>query len=138
MAQRWDAVAQAINDRLSELDMRPTTLERLAKVSKRTLYELRYNTTQRDRGDNTLAAISSALGLHRDHLDAILNGRDPLPRDKDAPEVLTESESTGRIAMIESNLRLINKRLDSMDDRLDNVAPSVLDGMRKLFDDLNR
>ena len=136
MEQDWDAVARVINDRLAALSMKSATLERLANVSKKTLYELRHNSIVRNRGENTLIAISVALGLHRDHLDAVLKGDKPLPAD--APAVLTESESTSRIAMIENHLQLINERLDSMDTRIDNVAPEVVEGVRKLFDDLNR
>lgn len=55
-----------------------------------------------------------------------------------AAVVITESEATGRIALTENHIRLINERLDSMDDRIDDVTPAVVEGVRRLSADLNR
>lgn len=74
MAEDWDAVATAIDDRLRELPLTVRELARRARVGESTVRELRYNSTQRQRHPGTLRSVSRALEWSEDHLAAVLSG----------------------------------------------------------------
>lgn len=73
--EHWDEVAQAIEQRLAELDMTQQELATHAGVALTTVRELRRNRLPRRRNPRTLAAISEALQLPSAHLDAIARGQ---------------------------------------------------------------
>lgn len=116
MTENWAAVAGAINDRLRVLPMTQTTLHKRAGVAKRTVYELRH-TVVRNRSERTLAAVSVALGWHPNHLDTVLHGEQP-PRTDD-PVVVSDHDVPGLLHSLQHELRLINRRMDSTEDRID-------------------
>src|SRR6266568_927188 len=62
MARDWVAVAEAMKGRLAELDMTQAELVQRSRLAPMTIRELVHNTAQRRRSDQTLAAVSEALG----------------------------------------------------------------------------
>lgn len=112
MAQDWSAVAKAIDARLNELGWRQRELAERAQVSVAIVRELQRHTTQRRRNARTLEALSLALGWHREHLNAVLNGRTPPEPGQDVP--LSPDAVASRLASIESRLRVIEGRLDQL------------------------
>ena len=111
MAQDWSAVAKAIDARLNELGWRQRELAERAQVSVAIVRELQRHTAQRRRNARTLEALSLALGWHREHLNAVLNGRTPQPG-QNVP--LPPDAVASRLASIEARLRGIEGRLDEL------------------------
>lgn len=72
----WDAVADAINERLPELHMTQQDLATTAGVSLTTVRDLRNNRGARRRSPRILGAISTALDLPFGALDAIARGQE--------------------------------------------------------------
>ena len=62
MARDWAAVADAMKSRLADLDMTQADLVQRSRLAPMTIRELLYNSAQRRRSDQTLAALSQALG----------------------------------------------------------------------------
>jgi transcriptional regulator with XRE-family HTH domain len=110
----WAAVAGAVNQQLTELDMSQRELVERSRVSKAIVGEIKNNTVQRRRGARTLEALSLALALHPDHLSAVLDG-DILP-DLGKPVAI---DLPTRLAAIERQLRHIARRLDSVTTRME-------------------
>ncbi|HYZ36189.1 MAG TPA: XRE family transcriptional regulator [Pseudonocardiaceae bacterium] len=106
MAEDWVAVANAINERVNELGWRQRELAQRSHVSQAIVRELQHHTVERRRSARTLEALSVALGWHPQHLAAVLRGRTP-------PE-LGEPVS--------DNSRTVSSRLDSIDERLGEIA----------------
>lgn len=74
MGKDWEAVAAAINARLSELDMTQRELAERSGVSTATLRQLQNNYGPRRRSPRLLAAISETLHWPAGHLAAVLEG----------------------------------------------------------------
>ena len=77
MARDWAAVAAAMKARLTDLDMTQADLVQRSRLAPMTIRELLYNSAQRRRSDQTLAALSRALGWPPGYLQAIAEGRIP-------------------------------------------------------------
>ena len=77
MVRDWAAVAQAMKSRLAELGITQAELIRRSRLAPMTIRELLFNTAQRRRSDQTLAAVSEALDWPRDYLSAVAEGRGP-------------------------------------------------------------
>ena len=111
MVRDWAAVAGAMKARLTDLDMTQAELVQRSRLAPMTIRELLYNSAQRRRSDQTLAALSEALGWPPGHLRAVAEGRDPGDPDAGDP-VLVElaalkgmlSALTGRVDAIERQL----------------------------------
>ncbi|ATE52956.1 MULTISPECIES: hypothetical protein [Actinosynnema] len=73
----WRAVADVVNRRMDALAVRQGELAAEAGVSTAILREIQQGVIARRRGPRTLRAISTALGWHPEHLDAVLHGRVP-------------------------------------------------------------
>ena len=73
--------------------------------------ELLYNTAQRRRSDQTLAALSEALGWPPGHLRAVAEGRDPGDPDAGDP-VLAE------LAALKEMLTTLTCRIDAIERQL--------------------
>jgi transcriptional regulator with XRE-family HTH domain len=111
MARDWAAVAEAIKSRLAELDMTQAELIQRSRLAPMTIRELLYNTAQRRRSNQTLAALSEALGWPSGYLRAVADGRDP--GDPDAGDrVLTE------LAALKEAVTAISSRVDSIEQQL--------------------
>ena len=111
MAKDWDAVAEAMKSRLSELDMTQAELIQRSRLAPMTIRELLYNTAQRRRSDQTLAALSEALGWPAGHLRAVAEGRDPGDPDAGDP-VLAE------LAALKEMLTTLTCRIDAIERQL--------------------
>lgn len=134
MSEDWAAVAQAISQRMSELDINQAELIERSRVSKATVGELYHNSAQRRRSARTLEALSTALEWHPQHLAAVLKGQrvpaigEPVSRsDDDLP---------GRLSAIEYRLAQIETRLGTIDElsgRLEEIHANI-EAMIRLVD----
>jgi hypothetical protein len=111
MAREWAAVAGAMKSRLAELDMTQAELIQRSRLAPMTIRELLFNTAQRRRSDQTLAAVSEALGWPPGYLRAVAEGRDPGDPDAGDP-VLAE------LAALKDSVNVISSRLDAIERRL--------------------
>lgn len=111
MVRDWAAVAEAMKSRLAELDMTQAELIQRSRLAPMTIRELLYNTAQRRRSDQTLTAMSQALGWPPGYLLAVAEGRDPGKPDTCDP-VLTE------LAALKESVTVINSRLEAIERQL--------------------
>jgi transcriptional regulator with XRE-family HTH domain len=111
MAKDWAAVAEAMKSRLAELDMTQAELIQRSHLAPMTIRELLFNTAQRRRSDQTLAALSEALGWPSGYLQAVAEGRDPGDPDANDP-VLAE------LAALKEAVTAINSRIDAIEQQL--------------------
>ncbi|MGH3898807.1 MAG: helix-turn-helix domain-containing protein [Pseudonocardiaceae bacterium] len=137
MAEDWAAVAYAISQRMAELGISQRELIERSQVSKATVGELYHNSAQRRRSARTLEALSTALGWHPRHLDAVLKAR----RAPDLGEPVSRSDEDipGRLAAIEYRLTQIETQLSTINelgDRLNEINANVEAVIR--FVDSNR
>lgn len=132
MAEDWSAVARAINQRMTELGINQRELTERSQVSKAIVGELQNNTVQRRRSERTLEALSVALELHPNHLQAVLSGRIPPQAGEPAAR---EDDVLGRLAVIEHQLREITARLGGIDALTDQVR-EVSENVGKLAESL--
>jgi hypothetical protein len=111
MARDWAAVAQAMKSRLADLDMTQAELIQRSRLAPMTIRELLFNTAQRRRSDQTLSAVSEALGWPPGYLRAVAEGRDPGDLDAGDP-VLAE------LATLKETVNAISSRLDALEQQL--------------------
>jgi len=121
MARNWAAVAEAMKSRLAELDMTQADLIQRSRLAPMTIRELLFNTAQRRRSNQTLAALSAALDWPPGYLQAVAEGRDPGDPDADDP-VLAE------LAALKEAVTTINSRMDAVSSRLDAIERRLADG----------
>ncbi|SES27208.1 helix-turn-helix domain-containing protein [Actinokineospora terrae] len=119
MSEDWAAVARVISGRLRELGWRQRELADRSQVSQAIIRELQYHTVERRRSARTLEALSAALGLHPDHLSAVLQGRVP-SRPDGAPE--DEGQMQSRFDSLELRLTEILERLHDVQVHLHNLG----------------
>lgn len=108
MAKDWDAVARAIQERMTDLDITQTELSQRAGVALMTVRELQHNLKPRRRNPRTLTAMSEALGWPAEHLAAVLAGQNPDDPDTGDP-VLAELDA------LKEQLTAITRRLDALE-----------------------
>ena len=111
MARDWAAVADAMKARLADLDMSQAELVQRSRLAPMTIRELLFNTAERRRSDQTLAALSRALGWPPGHLQAVAEGRDPDDPDADDP-VLSE------LTAMKAALVALTSRIDAIEQQL--------------------
>jgi transcriptional regulator with XRE-family HTH domain len=111
MARDWAAVAAAMKARLTDLDMTQADLVQRSRLAPMTIRELLYNSAQRRRSDQTLAALSGALGWPPDYLQAVAEGRTPDDPDAGDP-VLAELDA------MKDALTALTSRIDAIEQRL--------------------
>lgn len=116
MSEDWAAVAKAINGRVNELGWRQRELAERSQVSQAIVREIQHHVVERRRSARTLESLSTAMGLHPQHLDAVLHGRKPKAPD----EPVTHRETT-----VESRLDSLERRLDDITDRLDDLKTDL-------------
>lgn len=125
MSEDWTAVARVINERVNELGWRQRELAERSNVSQAIVREIQHHVVERKRSPRTLESLSTALGLHPQHLEAVLHGRKPPQVD----EPVTRDETT-----LWSRLDRLERRLDDITDRLDDLKSdltTVVDHVRK-------
>ncbi|MGI8309416.1 helix-turn-helix domain-containing protein [Saccharopolyspora hattusasensis] len=110
MAKDWRAVATAINTRMEQLELTQQEVANRAGVALHTVRELQHNLVERKRTARTLEAMSEALGLPRQHLAAVLDGRTP-------PATSGSSESSG-LDDLYAKLADITQRLEAIERKL--------------------
>jgi transcriptional regulator with XRE-family HTH domain len=121
----WAAVAVAITERVNELGWRQGELAQRSHVSRATVRELQHHVVERRRSARTLEALSTTLGWHPRHLDAVLHRRRP---PEPTEPVTTNSESlVSRMDALERHLSAITDRLDVIQTDL----TTVIDYVRK-------
>jgi transcriptional regulator with XRE-family HTH domain len=111
MTRDWSAVAEAMQGRLAELDMTQAELVQRSRLAPMTIRELLFNSAQRRRSDQTLAALSEALGWPPAYLRAVAEGQTPGDPDADDP-VLAE------LAALKQAVVAITSRLDVIEQQL--------------------
>lgn len=123
MPEDWAAVAKAINERVTELGWRQRELAERSHVSQAIVREIQHRTVERRRSPRTLESLSTALGWHPQHLDAVLHGRTPSAPDPATPEqnVLLSA----RMDALEHRLAEITERLDDLKADLATVIDHV-------------
>jgi len=112
VSEDWAAVAKAINQRVDELGLRQKELAERSHVSLAIVRELQHNLVERRRSPRTLESLSTALGWHPQHLDAVLRGRKP-PEVGD-PVVDLADTLWSRMDRVEERLEDITERLDAL------------------------
>jgi transcriptional regulator with XRE-family HTH domain len=121
----WTAVAEAINERVNELGWRQGELAERSHVSRATVREIQHHIVERRRSARTLEALSTALGWHPQHIDAVLRGRQP-------PELPEPSAKNGE--SLGSRMDTFERHLSAITDRLDAIQAdlaAVIDCVRK-------
>jgi transcriptional regulator with XRE-family HTH domain len=108
----WAAVAEAINERVNELGWRQGELAERSHVSRATVRELQHHIVERRRSARTLEALSTTLGWHPQHIDAVLRGR--RPPEPTEPVTRNEESPWSRMDAFERQLSDITERLDAI------------------------
>ena len=111
MPEDWEAVAEAINERVTELGWRQRELAERSHVSPAIVREIQRHTIERRRSSRTLESLSVTLGWEPQHLDAILKGHRPLTPAKP----------------VAGNREPASPRLDTIERRLDEITQLLLD-----------
>jgi hypothetical protein len=107
----WAAVANAINERVSELGWRQRELAERSQVSPAIVREIQRHTVERRRSPRTLESLSVTLGWPPQHLEAVLKGHGPSAAGQ---PVAGSNETPG-------------SRLDTIGRRLDDITQLLLD-----------
>jgi transcriptional regulator with XRE-family HTH domain len=113
VARDWQAVADAINTRLAELEMTQQELATRSGVSVSTLRQLQRGVEKR-RGERTLADVSEALRLAPGHLAAVADGRASLPVAGE-PE---DEQALGELPKLRHAVEELSERLEAVERRL--------------------
>ncbi|MQA12465.1 MAG: XRE family transcriptional regulator [Pseudonocardiaceae bacterium] len=123
MSEDWAAVAKAINERVTELGWRQRELANRSHVSQAIVREIQHHTVERRRSPRTLESLSSTLGWHPQHLNAVLHGQRPPA----LGEPVDDSGDTllSRMDTLEQRLAEITERLDDLQTDLTTVIKHV-------------
>ena len=109
VSEDWAAVAKTINERVQALGWKQRELAERSQVSQAIVREIQNHTVERKRSDRTLEALALALGLHPQHLLAVLHGR--IPPAPGQPREDMEDAVSARLAVIERRLSEITEHL---------------------------
>jgi transcriptional regulator with XRE-family HTH domain len=115
----WDAVAEAIGNRMAEIRMTQMDVASRARLSLTTIRELQHNLNPRRRRPQTLAAVSEALGWPSDYLAQVLRGERPEPHEDEVRDpVLVALDRLGReIRELRDRVEQIERQLAAEDER---------------------
>jgi transcriptional regulator with XRE-family HTH domain len=116
VSEDWAAVAEAINERVTELGWRQRELAERSHVSSAIVREIQRHTVERRRSRRTLESLSVTLGWEPQYLEAVLKGRRPFTAGKVAP---SSPETTS------SRLDVIERRLDEITELLVGLKADV-------------
>jgi transcriptional regulator with XRE-family HTH domain len=113
----WDAVAEAIRNRLAETRMTQMDVASRAQLSLTTIRELQHNLNPRRRRPQTLAAVSEALGWPFDYLGQVLRGERPEPHENEVRDpVLHALDSLAReVRELRDRVEQIERQLAAED-----------------------
>ena len=132
MSEDWAAVAKAINQRVEELGLRQKELAERSHVSLAIVRELQHNLVERRRSPRTLESLSTALGWHPQHLEAVLHDRKP-PEVGDPVVDLADTLWT-RIDRVEERLEDITDRLEALKTDVASVMTQLADVAKHVRD----
>ncbi|WP_435122945.1 helix-turn-helix domain-containing protein [Amycolatopsis thermoflava] len=104
MAKDWQAVADAINARMSERSIGQAELATQARVAVATLRQIQHG-IPKDRNPRTLAALSEALGWPTNHLEQVAAGQKP-------------EAGPDRLARLESAVAGLQKRVAELERQI--------------------
>jgi transcriptional regulator with XRE-family HTH domain len=116
VSEDWAAVAEAINERVTELGWRQRELAERSHVSPAIVREIQRQTVERRRSPRTLESLSIALGWEPQHLDAVLKGHE-LPAS--SKHVNGSRETTS------SRLDAIERRLGEITEVLADIKTDI-------------
>lgn len=116
MVRDWQAVAEAINTRLAELDMTQQELSTRSGVSVATLRQLQRG-LERRRSERTLADVSVGLRWAAGHLAAVADSR--VPADPATSTVAVVDARGEDLAALRKSVASLADRLDDVERRLD-------------------
>jgi transcriptional regulator with XRE-family HTH domain len=126
VSEDWAAVAEAINERVTELGWRQRELAERSHVSPAIVREIQRQTVERRRSPRTLESLSTALGWEPQHLDAVLTARElPMPSE---PVNGSRETTSSRLDAIERRLGEITEILT---DIRTNLAAVIDHGNRR-------
>ncbi|SEQ09406.1 hypothetical protein SAMN05216188_10240 [Lentzea xinjiangensis] len=123
MSEDWAAVAKAINQRVNELGLQQKELAKRSHVSLAIVREVQHHLVERRRSPRTLESLSTALGWHPQHLDAVLHDRTPPAVDD--PVVDLADTLWSRIDRVEERLEDITERLDALKSDMASVVDQL-------------
>jgi hypothetical protein len=132
VSEDWAAVAKAINQRVEELGLRQKELAERSHVSLAIVRELQHNLVERRRSPRTLESLSTALGWHPQHLEAVLHDRKP-PEVGDPVVDLADTLWT-RIDRVEERLEDITDRLEALKTDVASVMTQLADVAKHVRD----
>jgi transcriptional regulator with XRE-family HTH domain len=125
--QNWAAVGKTVKKHRRALGIRQEDFARSVPISLSNLKEIENHTKERQRGDETLRAISRALGLDAEYLDEILTGVRTPDEATDEPSLRSISamlaQFAGRFDAIENRLGTIDATVKEQRDILYHMAP---------------
>lgn len=123
VSEDWAAVAKAINERVNELGWRQRELAERSHVSQAIVREVQHHTVERRRSPRTLESLSTTLGWHPKHLEAVLHGQRP----PEADEPVADAGDTlwSRLDALEQRLAEITERLDGIESGISTVIDHV-------------
>ncbi len=110
MGKDWEAVANAINTRLAELDMTQRELAERSGVSAATLRQIQNNYESRRRSPRLLAAISEGLRWPSGHLARVLEG-------EEATDVEDVEALRSDVQSLREEVSELRERLRALEDR---------------------
>jgi flagellar biosynthesis/type III secretory pathway chaperone len=119
VAEDWNAVAAAIDERIADLGVQLQAVAERSQVSESTIRELRYNTQRRKRSARTLESVSIALEWERDHLSNVLGGQSP-----------SGNQPT--------DMARLRSRVDSLDEKVERLAAGVEENNRLMREVIGR
>jgi hypothetical protein len=109
----WNAVALAIQNRLSETRATQMDVASRARVSLTTLRELQHNLNPRRRRPQTLAAVSEALGWPANYLTRVLHGEQAEPHSDELRDPVLAA-----LKDLEQEIRGLRARVDEIERQL--------------------
>jgi transcriptional regulator with XRE-family HTH domain len=114
----WVSVGKSIRNRRHEIKMSQEKLAALSAISLSTIKEIEKHEKYRERAEDTLKRISSALGLERSYLDDVLAGR--------APEYSTiEPEKEPTLSSLRDMLVEFSGKLNAIEEHIENIDISL-------------
>lgn len=113
--QGWAAVGKAVGKHRRARKISQEELAGMAKTGLSTIKEIENHTRERKRAKETLERISKALGLKKEYLDEILDGRRTLDEGTDEPSLASLSkiltQVIGKLDTIETHMASIDASL---------------------------
>jgi transcriptional regulator with XRE-family HTH domain len=136
----WAAVADAVKQRMTQLDLRQGDVIKRSGLTKQTVGEIENNSKQRNRNRRTLEALSEALEWHPDHLAAVLEGR--TPPEVGTPYAKSAEDIPKRFDILEHRIETLRAEIveleSSLDDRFNELRKDILASFQQALAHMRR